>query len=242
MTNDPSQAETEKAVPPRALAMGTGVVLQTVGLVLFLSTCCVCALAGQWDHVPSRSELLLRGAGEGDVGKSLPDLFREPAGASMMLLSMFMTVGGLAMMVFGLGLQSQKRHSASGALLTMVLALLVLSLSGVGLWAGGAAAPALLWHGALCLVVLALTPLTIAAWRQMRAFPPPPDLHVVGADFDEQAYKRQLRGMGPLTPAQRRQRRAELEAELERLEREEGEGEATERRSDGAMKANDGGT
>ena len=42
--------------------------------------------------------------------------------------------------------------------------------------------------------------MTIAAYRQMRADPPPDDLYVVPEDFDVDAYKRQVRRTTPPSP------------------------------------------
>lgn len=210
-----------------AMARGTGLLLQTAGTTLFLSTCCVCALAGRWDPVLSH-EVLIEHQREGTTPDwSLMDLAAHPARAGMMLLAMFMTVGGLAFLVFGLGMQSEKRGSATGALLTNVLALLILVLAGVGLWIDSAAWSARAWHALMTLAILAITPLIVASWRQMQRNPPDRDLYAVPADFDIDAYKRQLREQAPLTPAQAAERRATLEDEIERLrEIERGDQEA----------------
>ena len=212
------------AASPRAFAVGTGAILQVVGMLLFLSTICVCAFAGQWDKVLSRSEVLERHQQNQTLAWSVGDLIDEPARAGMMLLSMFMTVGGLAMTVFGFGLQAQKRRSALGALLTMLLALLVLIVAGIGLWMDAASPLARLWHAGLSLLVLALTLLTINAFKQMQVHPPPPDLYTVPADFNEQAYKRSLRQTDQPSTADLAVRRAALEAELAELDRIESEG------------------
>ena len=202
---------------PRAIARGTGILLQTVGTALFLSTCCVCSLAGRWDPVLSH-DVVMEQQRQGTITDwSLADLAAQPHRAGMMLMAMFMTVGGLAFLVFGLGMQSEKRGSATGALLTALLALLILAVAGAGLWIGSAAWAARVWHALMALVVLAITPLIVASWRQMLRDPPAPDLYDVPADFDVDAYKRQLREQKPLTPQEAAERRAALEAEVARL-------------------------
>lgn len=216
--------------PPRAFAQGTGLVLQAVGAVLFLTTCCVCSLSGQWETVLSRGEILESQQDDQALNWSAADLIDRPGQAAMMLMAMFMTVGGLAMLAFGLGMQSEKRHSALGAVLTILAADGVLIVAAVGLWAGETHWLARLWHAAMMLTVLLLTPMTIVAYRQMRADPPPEDLYVVPEDFDIDAYKRQVRGTAPPTPQDVAARRKRLEAELDELDREEKnrqEGEAT---------------
>lgn len=222
MTETPpnnTSTDVSTAPSPRAMTRGTGLLLQTMGFVLFVSTCCVCALAGWRDPVLSR-EVVLEQQREGTAFDwSLADLASQPDRAGMMLLAMFMTVGGLAFLVFGLGMQSEKRGSATGAALTTALVILILIVSGIGLWVGGATWTALAWHALLTLVVLAVTPLVVASWRQMANNPPDPDLYNVPADFDVDAYKRQLREQAPLTPQQAADRRATLETEIERLRR-----------------------
>jgi len=221
MTETPRNTSTDVSTPPspRAMTRGTGLLLQTMGFVLFVSTCCICALAGRWDPVLSREVVLEQQRDGTAFDWSLADLASQPDRAGMMLLAMFMTVGGLAFLVFGLGMQSEKRGSATGAALTTALAILILVVSGTGLWIGGATWAALAWHAVLTVVVLAVAPLVVASWRQMANNPPDPDLYDVPADFDIDAYKRQLREQAPLTPKQAADRRATLETEIERLRR-----------------------
>ena len=206
------------ADPPRAFAQGVGLVLQAVGMVLFLTTCCVCSLSGQWDRILSRGEVLELQQEQEPVSWAARDLIDRPAGAAMMLLTMFMTIGGLAMLAFGLGMQSHKPSSALGALITTLVADGVLIIAGVGLWVGAAHWLARLWHAVIALVVFTLTPMTVMAYRQMRAHPPPDDLYVVPADFDVDAYKRSVRNSAPPSPEQVAARRRRLQEELDELE------------------------
>ncbi len=172
--------------PVRAFAQGTGVLLQGVGMTLFLSTCCVCSLAGLWDPVASRAQVIER-LGQGrPIGVTLGDLFHQPAKAGMMLMVMFMTVGGLAMAGFGLGLQSDRPRSAWWAFVTTVLMLVVLSLAGTGLWVDQASWAVRVWHGLLTLTVAVIVGFTWVALRQSLAHPPPPEL-VSAPDLDTDA-------------------------------------------------------
>ena len=263
---DMSRANGGEANPPlRAFARGTGLLLQTLGFVLFISTCCICSLAGQWESVPSRAELLNPSLAEeqpasdpppsgspaptdlgtsSDLAKkvepsashvarhttlpptsgSLAELMGKPVQAGMMLMAMFMTVGGLALVVFGLGMQSEKRGSGTGALIVVGGSLLVLILAGIGLWSGPASWLARLWHGLVFLVLCGLLPFVFVSWRQMRAHPPPDDLYVVDGDFDVDTYKRSIR-QTRVSPESIAQRRATLEAELRELDRLEQEKE-----------------
>jgi len=209
----------------RAFAQGTGVLLQTVGMILFLSTCCVCSLAGLWDPTLSRPAVLQQLDSGEPIGLSFLSLFAQPAKAGVMLMAMFMTVGGLAMAVFGLGLQSEKPRSAWGAMATVILMMIVLCLSGVGLWVDHASWSARSWHGILTVVVLVVFGFTWAALRQMIACPPAPDNDVLRADYkipyshyhDDPPDVRLAKELA--------NRRARLEAEqreLEKLERESG--------------------
>ena len=172
--------------PPRAFAQGTGILLQTVGGILFLSSCCVCSSAFLWD--PQWSLIQAQGFQEqqqGD-GESLFPAHRlgEPARFGLMLMVMFTTVGGLAMMVFGLGLQAEKPASGWAALVTNVLFLLILIAAGAALWSGQASWAVRVWHGIVSVVVMVLLGFTITALRQMIAHPPSGDQHVVPADYD----------------------------------------------------------
>ncbi len=74
------------AQPPRAFAQGTGLVLQAVGAVLFLTTFCVCSLSGQWQTVLSRGQILQLPQEDQALNWSAADLIDRPGPAAMMLL------------------------------------------------------------------------------------------------------------------------------------------------------------
>lgn len=219
MQPDSTPTGADSQSPPRAFSQGVGLVLQAVGLILFLTTCCVCSLSGQWEKTLSRGEILQMQEQDRVPSWSVADLVNTPGRAAMMLLAMFMTVGGLAMLAFGLGMQSHKRGSALGALITMLAADGVLLVAGVGLWAGDSHWLSRLWHAVMLLTVMVLTPMTIAAYRQMQADPPPDDMYVIPADFDIDAYKRRVRASAPPSSQEIAVRRKRLEAELDELDR-----------------------
>ena len=162
--------------PPRAFAQGTGVLLQAVGMILFLSTCCVCSLAGAWDPVLSRPVVLKQLEEHTKIGLSVTDLPDQPGKAGLMLTVMFMTVGGLALAGFGLGLQSERPHAASAALATNLLMICVLVLAGIGLWIGESSWLTRLWHTMITLVILTTTGFTWIALQEIRANPPPKEI------------------------------------------------------------------
>ncbi len=178
MTDSPAP-ESPTSMPPqpppaRAFAQGTGVLLQTAGMILFLSTCCVCSLAGSWDPTLSRSEVLDQLQSNQPIGVTVSDLLDQPAKAGLMLIVMFMTLGGLALAGFGLGMQSEKPRSALAALITTGLMVIVLTLAGVGLWVGQASWVARVWHAVLMIGMLILMGFTWAAFQQFRNTPPTP--------------------------------------------------------------------
>lgn len=174
---------TPSSSPPRAFAQGTGVLLQTVGTLLFLSTCCVCSSSFLWDPVPAQSVTLERARQQMQEPRSprwsLGQLRREPAKAGLAIMVMAMTVGGLALASLGLGLQADRRGAAVGAVATCLILLAVLIAGGAGLWMGQAAIITRIWHGVLLLIVVTLTGFTIRAWLEVRAAPAPLDVDVI---------------------------------------------------------------
>ena len=169
-----THADAPEPTPPRAFAQGTGVLLQTIGMVMFLSTCCVCSLAGLWDPMLSRPQIIEQLRQNQPIGVTLADLLDQPAQAGAMLMVMLMTVGGLAMAGFGLGLQSDRPRSAGAAMATNLLLLAVLALAGTGIWVGDSSWLMRVWHGLFVVMVLTATGFTWVALREVRASPPPP--------------------------------------------------------------------
>ena len=176
-------AEVEQP-PPRAFAQGTGIVLQMVGGLMFMSSCCVCASAFIWSPQWSPHEAEQAMDNHGIEATPWRHLRADPTKLGMMLTVISTTVGGLSLMVFGLGLQSDKPRSAVAAMVTNILLLLALIVAGVSFWFGNMPILALLWHGILTAVVLVLLGFTFYAWRQVVAHPPPGGLNVVPGDYD----------------------------------------------------------
>ncbi len=209
--------------PPRAFAQGTGVLLQTVGVILFLSTCCVYPLAGMWEPLLSRPQILQHLQDSRSIGVTVQSLPQHPFRTGVMLMVMCMTVGGLAMAGFGLGLQAEKPRSAWAALVTMFLVTVVLMVAGVGIWSGQGSLWIRLWHTVLTVITVLLTGFTWIALKQMRTEPPPPNADVLPEDFkipyshyhDDPPEVRLARQLAD--------RRARLEAEQRQLERLENE-------------------
>lgn len=201
--------------PPRAFAQGVGVLLQTVGVILALSGCCICSTAGLWDQQAGGQNLVAQP--DQLTGISIDRLLKEPARTGMMLTVVFSTIGGLAMAGFGLGLQSQTPRSAWGALASVVLLLAILIVAGIGLWVGQGTIANRLWHTGLTVLILTLVGFTISALREVIAHPPPPGLRNLPPGFDVRDV---LAGEKPSrrTIAQLRARLEVEQRELEKLE------------------------
>lgn len=166
--------------PPRAFAQGTGVLLQTVGMILFFCSCCICALTPTWDEritSPMEIEQAIRDNRPGV--HSIRAALSSPARAGYVFTVTCSTLGGLALAGFGLGLQADRGRSALGAVATAVGVESVLLLSGVGLWVGSAPIPATLLNLLMLLVYAILLAFCVAAYRQVKATPPPADIDIV---------------------------------------------------------------
>ena len=98
--NGPQQCRTpeghgEVGDTSRAFAQGTGVLLQTVGGILFLSSCCVCSSAFLWD--PQWSLIQAQSYQQQQIDGQPPisaHHITKPARFGLMLMVMFTTVGG----------------------------------------------------------------------------------------------------------------------------------------------------
>lgn len=208
-----------EVVPPRAFAQGTGVLLQSVGVMLFLLNCCICSTSFLWDQRLSSLETLDLAQRQGLEVRTLHD----PAKLGLMLTVFFSTVGGLAMAACGLGLQSERRHAAGGAMATVLSLSLVLLFGGVELWLGEASLTARLWNGTLLLISLILLIFTAVALRQVIAHPPPKHVEIIppGTKIPYSFYHDdppEVRLAKDL--AQRRARLESESQELDRMERE----------------------
>jgi hypothetical protein len=186
----PQQPPAHPAPPVRAFAQGTGVLLQVAGMILFLHSCCICSAAVQWDKPPTRGQTqrqldeLARDDRQQDVLLTIRRSLDEPGKAGRTLTVVLTTVGGLALAVFGLGLQSDKPRAAWGAVIAAMAWLLALLGTGVLLWWGDSSWTMRLWHAALLLTSAVLVGFTIVALRQVRRHPPPPGLDILPPDFE----------------------------------------------------------
>jgi len=166
--------------PPRAFAQGTGVMLQTVGMVLFLSSCLICSLSSWWHPMQDRGEVIEQvRTGQTTGGNFLRDIRDRPVEAGYAMTVIFSTVGGLGLAVFGLGLQAERRRAGIAAMVTATILMVILILAGALLWRGGAGWPARILHGVLTTTVAIVTMFTWYAMRQVLADPPPVDIDVV---------------------------------------------------------------
>jgi len=178
------QTHTNAASPPRAFAQGTGVVLQVVGGILLFSSCCVCSVMGSWDPTMTRSDAMQTYSHNPEVGYTFGQMLQQPGKLGVALHVATCTAGGLGMMVFGLGLQAEKRRSGWGAVVATAATALFLLAAAVLLWTGDGAWAYRIWNLAVLLVVAVLCGFSVVALRQMLRCPPPADLYTVPADYD----------------------------------------------------------
>jgi len=207
----------------RAFAQGTGVLLQVVGMFLFMFHCCVWSLIGLWEPIQDRSKVIEQISDGASIGVTVSWLWEHPSEAGQMLMVVAATVGGLGLAGFGLGMQADKARSATGALVTSGLMLVMLAMAGLGLWRGQGWWLGRIWHGVLIAVNVGVMGFCWAALMQVRQNPP-----IAGAEVLSKDYKIPYSMYHDDSPEQRLAnelagRRAKLEAEqreLERLERE----------------------
>lgn len=178
-----------KVVSPRAFAQGTGVLLQMVGMTLFLSSCCICSVSGYWDPPMGRHETQEKLNSKQIEPSSQMKPFADLATTGLTLTVVFTTLGGLALAVFGLGLQSDKPRAGWAATISAALWLLVLLVAGVCLWSGGAGFVPKVWNIALTFVAVILLGFSIVALRQVLAHPPPPGMEILPPDFEIPKFK-----------------------------------------------------
>lgn len=217
--NAPAGPDGSRAAPPRAFAQGVGVLLQTVGMLLFLLNCCICSLGGVFMPVQTRGQVLQQvtdSAAHSDPAWRI--LIDRPGDGGIMLTVMFSTVGGLALAVFGLGMQSDKPRAPAAATVTAAVLLLLLAAGGIGLWIDAVAWPVRLWHLLLLLTVAVLLGFCVPAWKQVRANPPTTQWQDVPPGLDLSYYYRKQPDDPSLSADDVAQQRARLETERTRLE------------------------
>lgn len=168
----PPTPDAAQPPPPRAFAQGVGVVLQGAGMMMFFTTCCICSSSFLWDPILTPSEAL-------ELANTPQSLMQNPARTGVMLTVVTMTMGGLSLATFGLGLQADRREAALSALITNIAMTLLFLAAGAALWSGDSSWHARIGHGLVTLITLALLGFTMAAWRQVRADPPPKNVDII---------------------------------------------------------------
>lgn len=228
----PNSAHAGEA-PPRAFAQGTGILLQTVGVLLFLSSCCIFSLTGIWSPVQPDPQTIESIRTNTTPEPGLRGKLREPAAAGYMVTALATSAGGLALAVFGLGLQADRRRASAGAAFSSVTMTLLLLVAGALLWIGGAGVIAKLWNLALLAIAGLLVAFSIAAQRNVRANPPPPNVDIVppGKKIPYSWYHDDPPDVRLARELEARRERLDAErCELEKLERELAQRKNTEKK------------
>lgn len=209
--------------PPRAFAQGTGILLQTVGVLMFLSSCCVFSLTGIWSPVQPDPQVIESIRTNTTPEPGLRGKLREPSSAGYMITALATSAGGLAIAVFGLGLQADRRRAANGAVFASITMTLLLLVAGALLWTGNAGFVPKLWNLALLAIAGLLVAFTVAALRNVRANPPPANVDIVppGTKIPYSWYHNDPPDVRLARELEARRERLDTERlELEKLERE----------------------
>lgn len=117
-------------------------------------------------------------------------MLAEPGRAGVSIMVVFSTVCGLALAGFGLGLQADKPRAGIGAVISASAWLLSLVVAGVCLWIGQASWFARGTNAGFVVIALIVLAFTVAAWREVRANPPPPGLEILPPGFEIPKYGR----------------------------------------------------
>jgi len=164
----------------RPAAKAAGTVMQTLGMLLFLSSCCVCSFAGSWE-----GHEISRGVADTEGVLGLADYIKQEnwGKVGMMLNVMFPMAGGFALATFGLGLQADRKGAGLGALLVAIICALIVVLGGMGIWSGESTLFAKVWHGLVSLMMWVLVGLSYVAYKDVRADPPEANVDILPADY-----------------------------------------------------------
>lgn len=168
MTDDPKADTGDARGDPHAFAQASGFIFQVVGWMLVFGGCCIGPLAG-W---------LLGEAGEAPdtVGEWIA---RSPRSHLVVTADVVMSgVGGLALAVFGFGLQNTRPASGVGAIVTTgVMAAVWWSALIAAFFVDGALSRWLLIAFQVVLAVGAtlLFIMAVLAYEVLRRHPPPPE-------------------------------------------------------------------
>lgn len=160
---------------PRAFAQASGLVLQLIGVILALGTCCWWSFAGLTDE-------RIRPTSQPD---SLGDIVRAADGSRLWSMSAVCVsfVGGLALAALGLGLQAEKRRSGAAAS--------AVAGAGTVFWfvyfgyalTHGAGVGRLLWSVLMFIAWGLCAVLSVISADELKRNPPPADLGKAPADL-----------------------------------------------------------
>lgn len=165
---------TQDPPPPRAFAQGVGILFQTVGCLLFMSTCCVCSTSFLWDPIRGQHET------PADINATIND----PARRGLVITIMAMSAGGAALAAFGLGMQSDRRKAVPAAMATCSVLLVFLIAAAVNLWSGDSGIGSRAWNGCMIVLQMILLGFAIGAWRDVKRNPPSGEPNLVPYDYD----------------------------------------------------------
>lgn len=171
--------DAEKSTPnPRAFAIGTGAVFQTVGVLQMLAGCFVWALSAYF-HQPSP-----------DPAAQWYDFLDTRFGAAMVTLGLLAgTLHGLILAAVGSGLQGERPGSGRLSVAANVVAL-ALYLIIAGALAMRASWWSVLVPGAMCLWTAVLLILALTSADVLRRSPPPPDVNRATPEIMEEHRRR----------------------------------------------------
>jgi hypothetical protein len=176
---DYARRGSEPGSNPRAFAIGTGAVLQTVGTLLALGGCCL------W----STSNYFLRPA-DVPAARWSDFLFANPIAAAWTIGMLTSFVGGIGLIAAGVGLQGER--ASSGRIALFVSGTMTLIFVGVALWLVIAHAAYLTAITPLALAVICgfLFALSGHSAAILKRFPPPEDLSRATPEILEEHRRR----------------------------------------------------
>lgn len=219
LTSDTTGSVSSEASPPRAFTQGVGVLLQGLGVMMALTNCCLCSMAGLWDPNLTSHEARQILADDPQLVADPGSYLRDPVRAAAAITILAATIGGLGLAALGLGMQADRPRPAYGALTANALLAAIFLVAGVALWTHDSGLIFRGWHGVLTLLTLLTLPFTFAAARVVMRHPPPPVDDTLPPGFDVRDV---LAGEKPsrLKIAQLRARLEIEQRELDRLEQE----------------------
>lgn len=173
-----------KAPDTRSICPACGYILQAVGVILLLGTCC-------WWPFTSFTQDEIKSS---DPARSVPSFFADasPAQKWMVVGMSISFLSGLTFMVVGLGVQHQRRKSAKAALfIATLVGLFFWVYLGWTIFAAPAAAR-IITTGVLAILWTGLFLLTGAAAEELKRSPPLTDSESSLSSADEAELRRDL--------------------------------------------------